>query len=71
MPSISWPDWQRMEYLSGLRQKWDKTKLGRAVLKGDIGQWARESHAALDQGEKQSYRKNEAVAQTLQDSRDL
>lgn len=71
MPSISWPDWQRMEYLSGLRQKWDKTKLGRAVLKGDIGQWARESQAALDQGEKQSYRKNEAMAQTLQDSRDL
>lgn len=30
MPSISSPDWQRMKYLSGFRQKWDKTKLGRA-----------------------------------------
>lgn len=30
MPSISWPDWQRMKYLSGLRQKGGKTKLGRA-----------------------------------------
>lgn len=60
-----------MEYLSGLRQKWDKTKLGRAVLKGNMGQWGSKSHAALDQGEKTVLLKNEAVAQTLQDSRDL